>query len=504
MAEVEKKEEIKKDPNYKGNTTTQQITLSRSSRLSYTATADWVTLNKREKPIARMFHVAYLANGRGSSSRPITFVFNGGPGAASAYLHMGALGPRRALFQGDGSLTPPPAKVSANTESWIRFTDLVFIDPIGTGFSRMIEEEKPKEGDAKSGGAEGKKEADRTEFFEVTRDLESLGEFIQKFLSKHHRWTSSVFIAGESYGGFRVAKLARLLQEKYGVGLNGAVLISPAIEFDSLIGSDYNFTHWLELIPSMAAAAWIHGPGASRKSKSALETLLAKTEAFVQSDFLALLGQGKGMEASKRTRIVNAVARVIGVDSNVLDRCGGRLDHYVFARELLRDQQKVCGLYDASLTVVDPFPDRVFYEGPDPTLSSIDRIFQAAINSHLRETLGVETDLDYQLLSYEVFNSWTEKDDKRLFRQQVGAMDDLRYGMSLNPHMQVRISHGYFDLVTPYFSSNRLVEHMKLDDSLQGNLTTEHYLGGHMFYTWEVSRKAFSKSMEQFYKNAIP
>lgn len=463
-----------------------------------------MTLNKREKPIARMFHVAYLAKGRGSSSRPVTFVFNGGPGAASAYLHMGALGPRRTVFQTNGSLPPPPAKVLPNSESWLRFTDLVFIDPIGTGFSRMIEEEKPKEGDAKGDGAQGEKKTDRTEFFEVTRDLESLGEFIQKFLSKHHRWTSPVFIAGESYGGFRVAKLARMLQEKYGVGLNGAVLISPAIEFDSLIGSDYNFTHWLELIPSMAAVAWIHGSGARRKSKSTLEALLAKTETFAQSDFLALLGQGKGMAASRRTRILNAVARVIGVDSDVLDRCGGRLEHYVFARELLHDQQKVCGFYDASLTAVDPFPDRALYQGPDPTLSSIDRVFQATINSHLRDTLGVETDLDYQLLSWEVNNEWTEKDSKHIFRQQVGAMDDLRYGMSLNPHMRVRISHGYFDLVTPYFSSNRLVEHMKLDDSLQANLTTEHYLGGHMFYTWEVSRKAFSKSMEQFYKNAIP
>jgi len=244
MAEEQKKDEKKEDLNYKGNTTTQQITFSRSSRLSYTATADWVTLNKREKPIARMFHVAYLAKGHGSSRRPVTFVFNGGPGAASAYLHMGALGPRRTVFQTDGSLPPPPAKVLPNLESWLRFTDLVFIDPIGTGFSRMIEEEKPKEGDAKGDGAQGEKKTDRTEFFEVTRDLESLGEFIQKFLSKHHRWTSPVFIAGESYGGFRVAKLARMLQEKYGVGLNGVVLISPAIEFDSLIGSDYNFTHF--------------------------------------------------------------------------------------------------------------------------------------------------------------------------------------------------------------------------------------------------------------------
>lgn len=503
MPEEKKEQRAKDELEYNGSTTSQQIAFSRNSRLTYTAIADWMVLRKKEKPIARMFHVAYLAKSRGAGNRPVTFVFNGGPGAASAYLHMGALGPRRAVFSSDGDLERPPAKITSNADSWLSFTDLVFVDPIGTGFSRMIEaktqSDKKKENAEKTTG-----DAEPTEFFEVTRDLESLGEFIQKFLSKHHRWTSPVFIAGESYGGFRVAKLARMLQEKYGVGLNGAVLISPAIEFDSLIGSDYNFMHWLELIPSMTAAAWVHSQGTKRKSQSVLEALLAKAEAFAQADYLALLGQGSSMSDARKTRILRAVSKLVGVDIDILQRCGGRLDHYVFARELLRANQQVCGLYDASLTAEDPFPDRMYYEGPDPTLASIDRVFQAAINTQLRETLGVETELDYQLLSYDVNEAWKEKGNERIFRQHVGAMDDLRYGMSLNPHMQVRISQGYFDLVTPYFSSNRLVEHMKLNASLRGNLTTEHYLGGHMFYSWDASRKAFSKSMAKFYKDATP
>jgi carboxypeptidase C (cathepsin A) len=414
---------------------------------------------------------------------------------------MGALGPRRAVFQEDGTLPKPPTEVVSNVDCWLRFTDLVFIDPIGTGFSRMVEDEKK----ADEGGKASKTDAKQTgsEYWEVTRDLESLGEFIQKFLSRHKRWTAPVFIAGESYGGFRVAKLARILQEKYGVGLNGAILISPAIEFDALIGSDYNFGHWLDLIPPMAASAWIHKQKDKPNALVGLQTMLAKAEAFAMSDYWTLLGQGDRLADTKRLEIVSKLSKLIGLDVSLIERCAGRVEHMVFVRELLRAQRRVCGLYDASLTAIDPFPDRNDYQGPDPTLASIDRVFQAAINSHIGEVLGVETELDYALLSYEVHQAWTTKGDAHAIRAQVGAMDDLRYGMVLNPHMKVRISHGYFDLITPYFSSNRLIDHMKLDDALKPNLSVEHYLGGHMFYSWETSRKAFSKSMAAFYRDAI-
>jgi carboxypeptidase C (cathepsin A) len=461
-----------------------------------------MTLYKSERPLAKMFHVAYLAKKQGTKKRPVTFVFNGGPGAASAYLHMGALGPRRAVFSEDGRLTKPPTQVVANIDSWLRFTDLVFVDPIGTGFSRMVEEEKKGETEDKKATAD---DAPKTssEFWEVTRDLESMGEFIQKFLSQYKRWTAPVFIAGESYGGFRVAKLARMVQEKYGVALNGAILISPAIEFDALMGSDYNFAHWLDLVPSMAASAWIHKQKDKTNSLAKLETVLKRAEAFALTDYWNLLGQGDRLPNAKRTEVIQALSGLIGIDAELLDRCGGRVEHVVFVRELLRAQRRVCGLYDASLTAIDPFTDRNHYEGPDPTLASIDRVFQAAINSHMGETLGVETQLDYSLLSYEVNRAWTVKGDTHAFRPQVGAMDDLRYGMVLNPDMKVRISHGYFDLITPYFSSKRLIDHMKLDGELRSNLSVEHFLGGHMFYSWETSRKAFAKSMVAFYRDAV-
>jgi carboxypeptidase C (cathepsin A) len=478
---------------YKGQHTQHQIVLGGNDKLSYEAIADWTLLRKREKPIARIFHVAYLAKNRKRTPRPITFVFNGGPGAASAYLHVGALGPRRVVFNEDGSLPPPPVQLVDNRESWLRFTDLVFVDPVGTGFSRTIVDEK-KEDDKKDGA----NEEENTEFWEVERDLESLGEFMQKFLSRHQRWTAPVFIAGESYGGFRVAKLARLLQERYGIGLNGSILISPAIEFASILGSDYDLMHWVELLPSLAGTAFQHGRGQGKN----LAECLRHSEDFAQGDYLSLLARGESMPAQQRLRIARRAAQLIGLDEELVIRSGGRVPRNVFARELLRKERRYCGLYDASLTAVDPFPDRISYEGPDPTLAAIDRIFRAGINAQLRQNLGIETELEYELLSYEAGRHWKTK-GARFIRQQVGAMDDLRYGMVLNPHMQVSISHGHFDLVTPYFSSNRLVQHMKLDESLKGNLHIGHYNGGHMFYSWAASRKAFAHDIEKLYKGTV-
>ncbi|MBD2022551.1 peptidase S10, partial [Leptolyngbya sp. FACHB-36] len=247
----------------KGSTTEHTLTLADHS-IAYTAIAEWQTLFEREKPVAEMFHVAYLAQTDEAASRSLTFVFNGGPGAASAYLHMGALGPKRVYFGANGSLPKPPVRLVDNLESWLEFTDLVFIDPIGTGFSRSL----PPDKDTQNKSSE-KPEADspqETEFWEVERDLRSLGEFIQRFLSRHKRWLSPIFIAGESYGGFRVAKLARKLQQDFGVGLSGAILISPALEFSLLGGNDYNLTSWATLLPSLAAAAAHHDRARSENS----------------------------------------------------------------------------------------------------------------------------------------------------------------------------------------------------------------------------------------------
>ncbi len=472
-------------------------------QIRYIADSEWQTLFDREKPVAEMFHVAYLALDDEASPRPLTFVFNGGPGAASAYLHMGALGPKRIYFGANGSLPKPPVRVVDNVESWLSFTDLVFIDPIGTGFSRSLPQDKDTFD--KSGEKTNPLEADKpkeTEFWEVERDLKALGEFIQRFLSQKKRWLSPIFIAGESYGGFRVARLARKLQQEFGVGLSGAILISPALEFSLLGGNDYNLTSWATLLPSLAAAAAHHGRAQWAGKPGDLQAHMAFAEQFARKTLIPLLAMADTLTPDERLPAYQHLANLIGLPLTLVERQAGRIGIEVFARELLRDQQRIVGMYDASITAIDPFPDRLVYEGIDPTLDGLDRLFTGAINSHLRDTLGVETELAYHLLNLETFKAWKFDLKGELRQGFIGAVDDLRVGMTLNPYMQVYIAHGFFDLVTPYFASNHLADLMKLNPEIRPNLTLKHYQGGHMFYTWDESRQQWFAQMKAFYRNA--
>ena len=482
--------------------------------LSFRATADWVVLRKLEKPVAEIFHVYYrrleeAGSGSAAADRPVTFVFNGGPGAASAFLHVGALGPRRVRFAPDGTLLPPPARLVDNESTWLAFTDLVFVDPVGTGFSRAITDDaatapaadKPAPKPAAEGAHDKDKEND--EFFKVNRDLESLCEFISKFLSKHRLWSRPVFIAGESYGGFRVGKLARKLQEGYGVGLNGAILISPAMEFALLDGSDYDVLMWSDVFPSQVAAAVHHGRSRAIEAGTDPASFLPEVERFATGELLRLLTLGESLPAAERQSTVSRAADYLGLPESYVDLKAARIAHTHFARELLREERKVVGLYDSTITAHDPFPDRDLFEGADPTLFALDRVFSGGINTLIREQLGVETDLDYHLLSLKVNESWKVDVRKHDFEANVGATDDLRYAMALNPHMKVMITHGFHDLVTPYFASNRLVGLMKLAPGLRGNLTLRHFSGGHMFYAWEQSRADFHATARDFYLSAL-
>lgn len=481
-----------------GVTRSQRVPL-RDGELSFQTHADWVVLRKDDEPIAEMFHVAYLVDGAPADERPITFVFNGGPGASSAYLHVGALGPRRVAFGARGEVLPPPMRLVDNQETWLEFTDLVFVDPVGTGFSRIVDRRRQQDTKAPEGeaGDPGR------EFFALNRDLDSLGEFIQRFLSRHHRWTSPVFIAGESYGGFRVAKLARLLQQGFGVGLSGAILISPALEWALLSFSDYEVLHFVDTFPTMVAAAHHHGRCRGLSSDLPLERVLAEAESFATRELPGLLVAGERMGESARRQTLERMAALLGVPAALLARAGGRLRIATFARELLRDQGRTCGLYDAAITALDPFPDRELGEGPDPTLASIERVFASGINAHIRAAIGVATERDYRLLSLDVNKAWQLDSEQHVLERHVGATDDLRYAMSLNPHMRVLISHGLFDLVTPYFAVERLLGHMKLTPEQRAKVTTRHFKGGHMFYTWDDSRVAFRDTLRTFVSSAL-
>ena len=471
--------------------------------LDYTATAKWLVLRKKEKPSAEIFSVSYVAEG-GDQSRPVAFVFNGGPGASSAFLHMGALGPQRVDFPADGTLPGLPPKLVQNESSWLGFADLVFVDPVGTGFSRIIEPGKPGEGEKKpEQQGEGEK-PDPDEYFGQKRDLESMCEFMGRWLSENDRWGSPVFIAGESYGGYRVGRLVRMLQEETGIGLNGAILISPAMELTALAPSDYSVTTWVDLLPTMAGGAAFHGRSRAFPAGTSLDEVRAGAEEFASGDYATFLIRGAYLGAPERERTLNRLADFLGLPIEFVMRSEGRVNPVFFARELLRDERKIAGFYDLTITGTDPFPDRTDFEStPDPTLAGISPAYTAAINRQLRSEIGVETDREYRLLSLEVNQAWKEDTKRHFFAPPEGATDSFRYGMSLNPHMKAFLTHGRYDMATPYYASDRLRNLMRLDPASEGRLTVRHFEGGHMFYAWEESRRSFTDEIRSFVAGAL-
>ena len=467
--------------------------------IEYTATAKWIVLRKKEKPSAEIFSVAYVAK-EADGERPVAFVFNGGPGASSAYLHLGAVGPQRVAFPPDGTLPEMPPRLVQNEASWLAFADLVFVDPVGTGFSRVVDDKKDEKGDNKEKAKEDG--TDPKEYFGRKRDLESLCEFMGRWLSENDRWGSPIFIAGESYGGYRVGRLVRMLQETAGIGLNGAILISPALEISTLVPSDYDVLAWVDVLPTMAAAAAHHGRSRAIPQGAPLADVLRGAEEFATGDYTSLLTRGASLPEPERERILSRQADLVGLPLDMVTRGEGRIPIQRFARELLRDERKVVGLYDATITVTDPFPDRDSFAGPDPTLSGISPAYTMAVNRQLRSEIGVETDREYTLLSYEVNTAWKEDTEQHFFALPLGATDDFRYGMSLNPHLKAFITHGRYDLVTPYYSSDRLRNLMRLDPGMAERLTVAHFGGGHMFYAWEASRQGFTDTTRAFFADA--
>jgi carboxypeptidase C (cathepsin A) len=294
----------------------------------------------------------------------------------------------------------------------------------------------------------------------------------------------------------------RMLQESTGIGLNGAILISPALELSSLVPNDYDVLAWVDLLPTMAAAAAFHGRSRAFAAGTGLEEVLAGAETFATDDYASFLIRGASLPGADRERTLVRLADLTGLRVELVTRAEGRITPRRFMRELLRDQRKVLGLYDTTITVTDPFPDREAFAGPDPTLAGIGPAYTMAINRQLRSEIGVETDREYTVLSYEVNTAWKEDTEQHFFAPPPGATDDFRYGMALNPHLQAFITHGRYDLATPYFTTDRLRNLMRLDPDTANRLTVRHFGGGHMFYAWEASREAFTEAIASFVAGA--
>jgi carboxypeptidase C (cathepsin A) len=486
--ETDTQETHLQDPSQEPLSTTRHRMEVRGESLSYTAVAGRLPLRIDGLHKANIFFVSYRRDDTGVAveDRPVTFVFNGGPGAASAYLHLGALGPQRLVFEDDGAIPPAPARLADNHETWLTFTDLVFVDPVGTGYSRRVD------------GSRGT----QSPFWETQEDLRSLAEFIRSYLTLNNRRLSPVFLAGESYGGFRAASLADTLTTDVGVGLNGVVLISPVLEFSLMYGDDYSLLPWALLLPAYAATALAHDQVDFAEDTDELAQTLKAVEAFSLSAYLSGLAEGDRLDSEARATLYQEIARYTGLPVDLVERYRGRVPRDVFAKQVLAPEARIVSLYDGSIAGIDPRPESARRTGHDPILQGLTAPLTSTLVAYVRETLGYQSDLRYELLNQTVFQAWQWRRDGRS-QGYLGAADELKAAMSLNRHLKALITHGYHDLVTSYFASHYVVDQMALDPEIRANLKVATYSGGHMFYTRSDARRRFAEDAAAFYRSAI-
>lgn len=482
-------------PDLPETVTTEHVLTLPDGELAYGATAGFLPVGpESDAPDADIFYVAYVVRGADAAERPISFVLNGGPGAASVYLHLGALGPRRLVMGEDGLPAPPPARLQNNPHSWLAFTDLVFIDPVGTGYSRS----RRNSGGSGNGGSG---------YWGVEKDLESLAAFIRLYLTRHDRWASPKVIVGESYGGFRVARLADSLQSEHLIPLNGAIMVSPALEFALQHRARFTLLPWIVTFPAMAVSAETHGRGGlgAPDSVDVGPEALAEAEAFARGAMLRGLALGESLPEAERAALYADMAGFLGLSEREIADNRGRISPGEFSKLLLADEGRLVGRYDGSVSGLDPYPDRPGFAGGDPSFDFLLTAFADAIVPYLRESVGFETDRAYESLNRQVNRNWDWSDGERGSPfETLGSVDALYYGMAINPNLQVVIAHGLFDLITPYFASHYLVDTMGLSPALQDNLHLFDYYGGHMFYTHDESLAAFADDLRSVYEGMGP
>jgi carboxypeptidase C (cathepsin A) len=438
-----------------------------SGTLNYTATAGTLALHdKSGERTAAVFYVAYVAEHPAGIKRPVTFVFNGGPGAASAYLHLGLAGPRIAEFRA-GREGPP--KLSDNPQTWLQFTDLVMIDPVGSGFSLPAR--------ADGGSA----------FWGVARDAEALSKVIAQWIADHRRTDSPKFILGESYGGFRAVKIARALRREHGIAVNGVVMVSPLMEGGFTFGGTRFALGAAMQIPSLAAAE-LERRGAFTPER------IADAERFALGEYLTTLA-GAPPRGEAARAFYARVAAVTGMPVDIVSRTRGFIrDHYV--KHLRGSEGLIVSRYDATFTSPDPNPESLTPRGPDPLLATLSRTYSGAMAAYVRDELRYKTDLTYVLLSSDANERWDW--GRGAGRGGASVDNDLRTLLSFDSSFRLLVSHGYADLVTPYAVSRYVLDHLP-EFPNPSRVQLKVYRGGHMFYTDDDSRRRFTADARLFY-----
>lgn len=458
---------------------TQHEIIINGQPLAYRAVAGTLLLKDDKcKPKASLFFISYTKEGvKDLNERPITFCFNGGPGSSSVWLHLGILGPKRVHLNENGDALPPYHLVN-NEFSLLDETDLVFIDPVSTGYSRAIPPE-----DAKN-------------FHGVEEDIKSIAEFIRLYMTRFNRWDSPKFIIGESYGTTRAAGLAGYLHDKYYVYVNGLVLVSSVLNFQSInfdVGNDLSY---LLFLPSYAATAWYHKKLGPDLQANFLETLQAARE-FVINDYSHALFKGDLLTASERQHIGEQLARFTGLSVEYIDRSNLRIDIMRYVKELLRDQRRTVGRFDSRFKGIDTDAVGEYFEY-DPSADAIFGAFTATLNHYIQTELKWKKDTHYKILTN--VQPWDYGVAKN---QYLNVADTLRSVMTKNSYLRVFVGNGYYDLATPFFATEYTFNHLGLDPSLLKHVTMKHYEAGHMMYIHRPSLIQLKQDLASFYLRTL-
>ncbi|MBN2109202.1 MAG: peptidase S10 [Deltaproteobacteria bacterium] len=448
--------------------------------LFYKATAGHLVLkDDKGAQTARIFYIAYEKRGLSAGTRPITFAFNGGPGSSSVWLHLGALGPKRVALNDDGSPPTPPARLITNDFSWLSFTDLVFIDPVGTGYSRPVEEKNDKQ------------------FYDMKADIESVGDFIRLYLTRAQRWSSPLYLCGESYGTTRAVGLLGYLHDKHGIDPTGIVLISPVLDFSTISFQQTNDLAYVLALPTYAATARFHKKGSCAFPEP--DDARSAAEQFATSDYLTALAGGSGLNARSKEEVSSRLAGLCGVSLNYALQNNLRIAPSRFRKELLRDNFHIVGRMDARLTMPDTDGGGDTATA-DPSLDRYSGLFASAINDYLQRSLNVRDDLPYWFLNGDVGKAWNWRPGIQGSQGYVDVSQQLTDAMHLNPSLRVFIAAGLYDLATPYFAAVYTVNHLALDRSLAKNIVLHTYPAGHMMYTDRATLRQLNLDAAAFYR----
>lgn len=462
----------------------------RGKEIKYTATVGTMVLKEEidkegHKPRAEMFFIAFTRDGV-KSRRPLTFSFNGGPGSSSVWMLLGLLGPKRVPLSVDDAVMAnrlaPPYQVENNEFTLLEETDLVFIDPIGTGYSRPLSGE----------------DNDPDEFFSFRRDLDSVGEFIRLYTSRNQRWSSPKYLIGESYGTTRASGLSGYLQDRFGLYLNGIMLVSAVLNFQTILFHPGNELPYVVYVPSYAMTARYHGKLASKYQKMEALKFIEEVRAFTEDEYLPALHKGKNLTAVQQMEIAVKLAGYIGVSADYVLQNNLRIPIMRFAREILRGDGKSVGRFDSRITGVDKDDAAENFER-DPSFDVVQGVYSACLNDYVRCELKFESDLPYEILSFKVLPKWKYDEFQNNF---VNVAETLRGAMMKNPHLKLFVANGIYDLATPFYATEYTINHLGLRDGVDKNITMAYYDAGHMMYTHKPSLKALSADLKKFIRSA--